>query len=121
MTAAEYKKLGLQKPRRDVPGDLMEQLAKVKIPAPEREVLFWPGRRFRFDLGWRSMNLAVECEGGTWVNGAHNRGKHYESDCRKYSEAALRGWTVLRFTTGMVDSGEALGMIERAFGREAGE
>ena len=61
------------------------------LPEPEREARFHPVRRWKFDFAWRAQKVAFECEGGTWVGGAHNRGKHYESDCEKYSEAAILG------------------------------
>jgi hypothetical protein len=37
----------------------------------------------------------AEVEGGVWTCGRHVRGRGYEGDCEKYSEAALRGWCVL--------------------------
>jgi hypothetical protein len=59
---------------------------------------FHPMRNWRFDFAHVDSKIAIEIEGGSWVNGAHNRGKHFESDCEKYNEAAYRGWTVLRLT-----------------------
>lgn len=46
--------------------------------------------------------IAVEIEGGSWINGRHTRGKGYRNDCEKYLEAAILGWTVLRFTSDML-------------------
>jgi very-short-patch-repair endonuclease len=88
------------------------QIKAAALPEPEREYRFDPDRRWRFDFAWPAYKLAVECEGGTWVNGAHNRGEHFESDCEKYNAAALAGWHVLRLTVGMIKSGEALQAIE---------
>lgn len=96
---------------------LAYQLRAVGLPKPEREYKFALPRKWRFDFAYPDLKLAIEVEGGTWVNGAHTRGGHYESDCRKYNRAALLGWRVLRFTTGMVDSGEAIDRIEEAFQR----
>jgi very-short-patch-repair endonuclease len=81
---------------------------------PECEVDFAPGRKWRFDFAWPERKLAVEVEGGTWSGGRHTRGDGFERDCEKYNAAALLGWTVLRFTTAMVDDGRALETIERA-------
>lgn len=67
-----------------------------------REYRFHPVRRWRFDFAFPDHKIAVEVEGGTWVRGAHVRGKHYRSDCEKYLEAAILGWTVLRFTSDML-------------------
>lgn len=96
-----------------------EQLLKfqcraLKLPEPEREVRFHATRRWRFDLAWPSLHLAAEVEGGIWKGGRHTRGKGYEGDCEKYNSAALAGWRVLRFTTGMVKDGRAINVLERA-------
>jgi very-short-patch-repair endonuclease len=61
-------------------------------------------RKWRFDFAWPAKALAVELEGGSWVRGRHNRPQGFENDCEKYNAAALLGWRVLRFTTGMVIS-----------------
>jgi hypothetical protein len=75
---------------------------------PEREFYFSKPRKWRFDFAFPEQKIAIEVEGGTWQAGRHNRGKGFEADCRKYSHAALLGWRVMRFTTDMVISGEAI-------------
>ena len=99
--------------------DLEETLAMhmraVGIPDPVREYKFDPKRRWRADFAWPELMLLVEVEGGIWTNGRHTRGKGFEADCEKYNEAALDGWTVLRFTGTHIKDGRALQMIERAF------
>ncbi len=94
------------------------QIVRVGLPEPETEIVFAPPRKWRFDLGWPDRMIAIECEGGTFVGGAHGRGKHYESDCEKYAEAVIRGWRVLRFTTDMIKDGRAITLIERALSGE---
>ena len=79
-----------------------------------REYRFHPVRRWRFDFAFPAQKVAVECEGGTWTNGRHTRGSGFEKDCHKYNAAAMEGWTVLRFTSGMINSGEAINQIEAA-------
>lgn len=69
---------------------------------------------WRFDFAWPQYRIAAEVEGGTWINGRHTRGKGFERDCKKYNAATERGWLVLRFTAGMVKSGEAVQSIKRA-------
>jgi hypothetical protein len=44
------------------------------------------------------VKLAVEIEGGTWDNGAHNRGSGYLKNVQKYNAYSLLGYTLLRFT-----------------------
>lgn len=93
---------------------LSVQIEQAKLPAPERELMFAPGRRWRFDFAWPEKALAAEIEGGTWVKGAHSRGKHFESDAEKYNAAVLSNWRVLRFTCDMVNDGRALATIKKA-------
>ena len=78
------------------------------------EFRFHPPRRFRWDFAWPERMLAVEVDGGTWSGGRHTRGAGFEADCRKINLGILAGWRVLRFTTDMVQSGEALTMIKGA-------
>lgn len=80
-----------------------------------KELRFHPVRKWRFDYSTDPFSqiamVAIEIEGGVWVNGAHNRGKHFTSDCEKYMAAALLGWTVFRLTADMVTS-QNLTMID---------
>lgn len=101
--------------------DLITQLKIAGLPLPVEEYEFHPERKWRFDWCYPSLMLAIEREGGTTLKGGgrHNRAAGFEMDCRKYSEAALLGWVVLRFTTQMVASGEALTLIERALKERA--
>ncbi len=84
------------------------QLQALKLPEPIREHYFAKPRRFRFDFAWPSLKIAVEIEGGTWVNGRHNRGSGFESDLEKYNLAVLSGWSVLRFSGAAVRGGDAV-------------
>ena len=84
---------------------------------PEREVQLFPGRQWRFDFWFRDRGIAVEIEGGTsFGKSRHSRGDGFEQDARKYNAAAIAGICVLRFTTKMVESGEAIDTVRRIFG-----
>ena len=63
---------------------------------------FHPTRKFRFDFAHCQTKTAIEIEGGSWVRGAHNRGKHFASDCEKYNAATMLGWRVFRLTAEMI-------------------
>jgi very-short-patch-repair endonuclease len=93
---------------------LLTQIGWASLPDPAVEYPFAKPRRWRFDLAWPDRKLAVEVEGGTWVDGRHSRGAGFEKDAEKYAEAAVLGWRVIRVTTAMVEDGRALGYIERA-------
>lgn len=75
---------------------------------PEREHQFC-SRGWRFDFAWPVKKVAVEVEGGTsFGKSRHSRGAGFERDCQKYNRAARDGWIVLRYSTAMVISGEAI-------------
>jgi very-short-patch-repair endonuclease len=85
--------------------------AKLKVQ-PVREVKLVEGREWRFDFFFPDHNLAVEIEGGT----SHGKSRHsfgigFENDARKYNAAAMAGVRLLRFTTEMVKSGEAINTV----------
>ena len=68
-----------------------------------------PGRQWRADFYFERQKIAVEVEGGTAFGmSRHSRAEGFERDCRKYNAATLAGIKVLRFTTAMVKSGEAI-------------
>jgi hypothetical protein len=95
--------------------DILDAVLRAAgLPPPVREYRFASPRRWRFDYAWPDLRLALEVEGGVWSGGRHVRGRGYEGDCVKYSEAALRGWRVLRATTAMLRDGRALALLERA-------
>jgi very-short-patch-repair endonuclease len=68
-------------------------------------------RMWRFDFAFPELKIAVEIEGGIHISGRHNRGKGMEEDMEKYNRAAVLGWTVLRYSTGMVEEGVAMSEI----------
>lgn len=88
------------------------QIKVAKIKEPVREYRFSPYRRWRFDFAWIEIKLAVEVEGGIWNGGRHLRPTGFKGDIEKYNNAALLGWTILRVTSDMIKSGEALKLIE---------
>ena len=68
------------------------------IPVPVPEFRFHPTRMFRFDFAWPEKKIALEVEGGIWINGRHNRGSGFVRDLEKYNSAAALGWRVVRCT-----------------------
>ena len=86
------------------------------IPLAEHEYTFAPPRRWRFDRVWPDKMVAVEVEGGVFAHGRHNRAIGFIKDCEKYNEAAILGWTVLRFPTPAVTNGSCMATLKRALG-----
>lgn len=61
-------------------------------------------RRFKFDYAIVDCKIAIEVNGGQWVNGRHNRGgKGYEDDLTKLNLAQSQGWHVLQYTYEMLE------------------
>ena len=82
---------------------------------PEREVELIPGRKWRFDFYFQEKDLAVEIEGATkYGKSRHSKGEGFEEDARKYNAAALAGIKLLRFSTEMGKSGEAIDTVLEA-------
>jgi len=96
-------------------GDLAAIIRCLDIPEPVREYRFHPARRWRLDYAWPDFRLAVEIEGGVWINGRHTRGRGFLGDLEKYNELAMAGWSLLRFTPGQVKDGTAIQTIHRWF------
>lgn len=63
-----------------------------------REYRFHPTRQWRFDYAIPDHRIAIEIDGGIWINGRHNRASGYLGDMEKFNAAATLGWVVLKFT-----------------------
>lgn len=94
--------------------NLKSQLGMLTELDPVQELVFAPPRRWRFDLAFPEKKIAVEVEGGIYIQGRHSRGAAFEKDCEKYNRAAMMGWTVLRFGPKAVRSGDAANTILEA-------
>ena len=92
---------------------LKAEIEQSNLPEPVREYRFHSERKWRFDFAWPEIRAAVEIEGGVRSQGRHVRGQGFIDDCEKYNEAALLGWTVLRFPGDWISDGQAIRYIER--------
>lgn len=96
----------------------------LKVREPEREVVFHPVRKWRFDFAWEDVKVAVEIEGVTKFGGAKKIGRHQTprgvaGDCEKYNAALDLGWVVYRFTQDMVTV-DAVEQVAKALKRREG-
>lgn len=68
----------------------------------EKEFMALKPRKYRFDFAIPEIMLAIEYEGGmgqfTSGKSRHTTKSGYTEDTNKYNLAAVRGWTVLRYT-----------------------
>lgn len=97
---------------------LMNDVRAAGLPEPDLEHRFHPKRQWRFDLAWAPDKVALEIEGGIWIQGRHNRGEGMLRDMEKYNEAQLMGWTVLRYSTEQIKNSVPIADLRRALGAE---
>lgn len=96
--------------------DLFNSMLTIaSIKGVQREYKFHPERKWRFDFAIPERKIAVEIEGGIWVQGRHNSGAGMEKDMEKYNAAVDLGWKLYRFSSGHVKSGYAIETIARAY------
>lgn len=95
---------------------LKRQISWAGLPEPAEEVRFHPERKWRFDLAFPDLKVAVEYEGGTWgaALSRHTTAQGFRGDAEKYAEAAIAGWIVVRVTADMVRDGLGASLIRRA-------
>jgi len=80
-----------------------------------REYKFSPIRQWKIDFFFPRSQLAIEIEGGAWIQGRHNRASSFIADMEKYNEMAKSRIYLMRFTPEQVEKGEALIEIEKWF------
>lgn len=69
------------------------------LPLPKQQHQFARPRRWRFDFSWPDAMVAVELQGGSWINGRHTRGSYQSKEHEKLNAAQKAGWVVLQFGT----------------------
>lgn len=92
------------------------------VPCPERQVQLLETRKFTVDFVWRKQRIAVEIDGGLWMQnqvgrggGAHSRPANIIRDMEKSNLVQRAGYRFFRFTTTQVMNGEALEFIQELF------
>jgi|SRR6185312_1807954 len=87
------------------------QLKAHKAPFFEREFRIDPKRRFRIDIFFPKERLAVEVDGGGWINGRHSRGNGMDADAEKSALIARLPARLLRTTPKWIKNGHAVQWI----------
>jgi len=113
LTKTELQRLAEQAQRERLERTLLFQLRAAGLPEPQTQYQFG---KWVVDFAWPQSMLLCEAQGGTWLpgGGRHSRGAGYAEDCRKLHRAQMLGWHVVYVTADMIESGEALEMIEEA-------
>lgn len=118
----KHKGPGKKIPPKNTTVDLLEyQLRVEKLWGWVAEHRFHPTRGWRMDFANPAAMLAIEIEGLTFEGGRHQRFKGFTEDCKKYFEAMMLGWRVIRVTPAMVRHGFAIDYIKRALNMPQGE
>jgi len=112
MTVQEFRKAQAKTERERLETELLFQMRAAQLPEPERQFRFGP--RWIVDFGFPPEQVLIEVQGGSWIGGRHTRGKGYADDCRRLHRAQMLGWHMIFVTGDMIQSGEALQMIEEA-------
>lgn len=84
------------------------------MPMPVTEFRFYPQRKWRFDYAWPDHKLALEVQGGLFVNGRHSRGAALLKEHEKLNTAAQLGWRILFVTPQQMASGEVVEIVRKA-------
>lgn len=71
-------------------------------------------RQWRFDYAIPDQMIAIECEGGIWTRGRHTRGAGYVADMEKYTDAAIKGWVLIRITPKNLLTSHTVDLIKQA-------
>lgn len=103
------KKTRQKQPKYDAFCLLLRQHLGIEVVAEHR---FHPTRMWRFDYAIPSHRIAIEIDGGVWIEGRHNRPKGYIADLDKFNNAAALGWRVLKFTPQQQHTMKALRMVQ---------
>lgn len=72
-------------------------LLDLKLPFVQ-ELVFFKGRRFRFDFAIPDYKIGLEYEGINSFKSRHTSITGYTRDTEKYNLAVCNGWRVLRYT-----------------------
>lgn len=100
----DLKPLPEVNPARPVPADDFVRLCLADgLPEPCREYPIDGTRRYRWDYAWPRFRVAVEKNGGIWMqaedgHGAHSRPANIIRDMAKNNVAVRAGWRVLYYT-----------------------
>ena len=95
------------------PHDMFTSICKTSIGIEcSKEYKFHPTRKWRFDYAIPEHKIAIEVDGGVWVNGRHNRASGYIKDLEKFNAAGSMGWTVLKFTPNELYKGATFDLIK---------
>jgi very-short-patch-repair endonuclease len=69
----------------------------------ERESMLIPQRKFRCDFVHRPSRVVIEINGGTWINGRHNRSSSMQSEYEKLNLLTYHNYRVFQLSSAMIN------------------
>ena len=84
------------------------------LPPPIHEYRFAPPRKWRFDYCWPQADIALEVQGGLFINGRHNRGAALLKEHAKLNQAVILGWSVMFCTPTDIEIGAIFPILKQA-------
>lgn len=95
--------------------DFAKLISKNTDELFELEFLFAsPERRWRADIAFPRVRVAIEIDGGTWSLGRHNRPGSVLKDMEKGNGYAARGWLVFHTPWEWIEDGEKVRGLKAA-------
>ncbi len=73
-----------------------------------------PERKWRADIAFPRVRVAIEIDGGTWTLGRHNRPGSVLKDMEKGNGYAARGWVVFHTPWEWIEDGEKVIELKEA-------
>lgn len=112
----------VKKPRKPTEADLLLPIHMRELGIPlVKEHKFSLTRQWQFDFANVEYRVAFEIEGGIHTGGRHTRGEGYQGDLTKYNMATALGWTLFRFSTEDVKTGDAKEVVKIWLGNRGGK
>lgn len=90
--------------------------SEAGLPMPRKEWEFHYVRNWRSDYAWPDPEhmVAMEVDGGAWVNGRHNRAKGFLADMEKGNALACEGYRLIRCVPDDLLKPETLDLVRLA-------
>jgi hypothetical protein len=101
----------------ELEASLYRQIENEGLPIPILQVTLAKalGRAWEYDGAWIEERIAYEVNGATYVKGGHSTGNGIHRDYEKANAAVLLGWRLFVFDRKMIDDGQALETLKKAF------
>jgi hypothetical protein len=84
------------------------------LPTPMDEYQFHDSRKWRFDFAWPLQKVALEVDGGIFVNGRHNQGAAMLLQWEKENTAQSMGWHIFKCSPSTALKSEIVGFLKLA-------